>query len=259
MLKFFRQIRQRLLNENRFSKYLLYAVGEIFLVVIGILIALQVNNWNEGQKDNHLEQEYYCKLLDDVTQDMLQVEQLIQLTDKRIAASNDLIYLLQSSKYEVDDVMDKTLNAISLITYTFRPSKATFEDLKSSGNLILIRENETKTKIIDYYSTLDGMLDTIDTNADGAVALFYDKEDYANLGWHHLNFVKAGIDTTKVNFKALDPSPFPRAEFENKMTSDAIYYLGANSRIKYLYGIVLEEVLAMKELLEIQCLVDNRI
>ena len=47
MLRFFRQIRQRLLTENKFSKYLLYAIGEILLVVIGILIALQVDSWNE--------------------------------------------------------------------------------------------------------------------------------------------------------------------------------------------------------------------
>jgi hypothetical protein len=47
MIKLFRKIRQRLLNEHRFSKYLIYATGEILLVVIGILIALQINNWNE--------------------------------------------------------------------------------------------------------------------------------------------------------------------------------------------------------------------
>ncbi len=46
MTKFFRKIRQKLLSENKFSKYLLYAIGEIVLVVIGILLALQVNNWN---------------------------------------------------------------------------------------------------------------------------------------------------------------------------------------------------------------------
>jgi len=51
MIKFFRKIRQRLLTENKFSKYLLYALGEIVLVVIGILIALQINNWNEWRKD----------------------------------------------------------------------------------------------------------------------------------------------------------------------------------------------------------------
>ncbi len=50
MIKFFRKIRQRLLTENKFSKYLIYAIGEIILVVIGILIALQINNWNELNK-----------------------------------------------------------------------------------------------------------------------------------------------------------------------------------------------------------------
>ena len=50
MIKFFRKIRQKLLSENNFGKYLLYALGEILLVVIGILIALQVNNWNESKK-----------------------------------------------------------------------------------------------------------------------------------------------------------------------------------------------------------------
>ncbi|MEH6779908.1 DUF6090 family protein, partial [Maribacter arcticus] len=50
MIKFFRRIRQQLLTENKFSKYLLYAIGEIILVVIGILIALSINNWNENRK-----------------------------------------------------------------------------------------------------------------------------------------------------------------------------------------------------------------
>lgn len=50
MIKFFRKIRQRMFTENKFGKYLIYAIGEIILVVIGILIALQINNWNEGVK-----------------------------------------------------------------------------------------------------------------------------------------------------------------------------------------------------------------
>jgi hypothetical protein len=57
MIKFFRQIRQKLLSDKQFSKYILYAIGEIFLVVIGILIALQINTWNEDRKN--LEKENY--------------------------------------------------------------------------------------------------------------------------------------------------------------------------------------------------------
>ncbi|CAN0605597.1 unnamed protein product, partial [Ectocarpus sp. 12 AP-2014] len=55
MIKFFRKIRQNLLSESKFSKYLIYAIGEIILVVIGILIALQINNWNEKQKEEKSE------------------------------------------------------------------------------------------------------------------------------------------------------------------------------------------------------------
>ena len=55
MINFFRKIRQRLLAENRFSRYLLYSIGEIVLVMIGILMALQVNNWNEERKQNKSE------------------------------------------------------------------------------------------------------------------------------------------------------------------------------------------------------------
>ena len=56
MIKFFRKIRQKLLSENKFSKYLIYAIGEIALVVIGILIALQINNWKEQRRENINEQ-----------------------------------------------------------------------------------------------------------------------------------------------------------------------------------------------------------
>ncbi|MGB5318748.1 DUF6090 family protein [Eudoraea sp.] len=57
MIKFFRRIRQQLLKENNLSKYLLYAIGEIVLVVIGILIALQINNWNQENKESLVEKQ----------------------------------------------------------------------------------------------------------------------------------------------------------------------------------------------------------
>ena len=69
MIKFFRKIRQNLLMENKTGKYLKYAIGEIILVVIGILIALQINNWNENKKLEAKTQDYYKQLLEDLKKD----------------------------------------------------------------------------------------------------------------------------------------------------------------------------------------------
>lgn len=71
MITFFRRIRQRLFSENKFSKYLGYAIGEIVLVVIGILIALSINNWNEQRKANDKERATLMNLLQDLKADSL--------------------------------------------------------------------------------------------------------------------------------------------------------------------------------------------
>ena len=98
MIKFFRKIRQGLLRQNKFSSYLLYAIGEIMLVVIGILIALQLNTWNETKKNKKLEQGYYCRFLEDIRQDEIQIQELIVFTKQRVRASNELLGLLQEGK-----------------------------------------------------------------------------------------------------------------------------------------------------------------
>ena len=70
MIKFFRKIRQKLLSENKFSKYVIYAIGENFLVVIGILIALQINNWNEEKKTKVVEIEILTQFKEDLNDDI---------------------------------------------------------------------------------------------------------------------------------------------------------------------------------------------
>lgn len=59
MIKFFRKIRQNLISEGKTANYIIYAIGEIILIVFGILIALQINNWNELRKQKILERQVY--------------------------------------------------------------------------------------------------------------------------------------------------------------------------------------------------------
>ena len=92
MIKFFRKIRQKLLSENKFSKYLAYAIGEIFLVVIGIMIALQVNNWNEKRKLDTKITKLIEKIEEDVIADIKQMTQTISFYVERESMMNDIIY-----------------------------------------------------------------------------------------------------------------------------------------------------------------------
>jgi len=257
MIKFFRHIRKSLLMENKTSKYFKYAIGEIVLVVIGILIALQINNWNEQRKENKLEQDYYCKLLEDVQQDLIQVNNQIANTVNRIDACNNVLQMLQSPNPKLDILMQETLNALSLITYTIRPNNAAFEDLKSSGNLNVLKDNNIKTSVIDYYSMLEGMIDVMNINADGAVDVFFNKVSYTQIGWQHISFVKEGIDTTKVDFGKLNPSKEINDDLIKQLTSDAVFFVGANARVKDLYETVLPDIKKMIAQLEAKCIKTN--
>ena len=70
MIKFFRKIRYDLIGENKTGKYLKYAIGEIVLVVIGILIALSINNWNENRKRDEIRKNYYHQLVIDLENEL---------------------------------------------------------------------------------------------------------------------------------------------------------------------------------------------
>jgi hypothetical protein len=100
MIKFFKKIRQNLLKENKTGKYLKYAIGEIVLVVIGILIALQINNWNEVNKDRAREEKI-----------------LIALQTEMVAAKEDIKHFRGARKYHeaklrdyLMTIMDSTLS-----------------------------------------------------------------------------------------------------------------------------------------------------
>jgi hypothetical protein len=83
MINFFRKIRQKLLSQNRITRYLVYALGEIFLVVIGILIALSINNWNEDRKRNLQEIRLAIQLLEDARADSVFFESRLANKSKR--------------------------------------------------------------------------------------------------------------------------------------------------------------------------------
>jgi hypothetical protein len=147
MIKFFRQFRQKFVLENRFSKYLFYATGEIVLVVIGILIALNINNWNENQKIKKDERYILTEVLKNLEEDIVLVDEIITQRQK----AKDAIISLQkhvNSKNKNHDSLQFYM--ASLLTFErYFPINNAYEILKSKG--LQLSNNELTTKISRYY------------------------------------------------------------------------------------------------------------
>lgn len=148
MLRFFRTLRQRLLAENRVSRYVLYALGEIALVVIGILIALQVNTWNESRKARVQEIKIYKEILND-----------LQVTQKEVRKDMDNhIIMLKSTEYLIRHIAEKQAYSDSVLNAFFNansdlqvfPKSSGFEALNSIG-LDLLSNDSVRIKITDLY------------------------------------------------------------------------------------------------------------
>jgi hypothetical protein len=139
MIKFFRKIRQKKLTENKFSKYLIYAIGEIILVVIGILIAVKINNLNESSKLRDKEKQIYVE----IKNDLIQTKNDINITatkHRKIAKSTQ--QLLFDIENKVDYSLDIYLSFISSNWDTkIIPKTSAFENLKSTGLNILSNDS----------------------------------------------------------------------------------------------------------------------
>ena len=242
------------MEQNKTGKYLKYAIGEIVLVVIGILIALSINNWNEERKKLVLEADYYCKLLEDLNQDVIEIRKQIDINELRIKGSNKYINLLQKGKFTQSEVSKVMLAAISKTTFTFQPSMAAFEDLKFSGNLGILKDLTIKDKLLAYYTFLEGIIDVIDVNSDSSINAFFNYEkDFSEIGWQYAPFTLSEIDTSLVDIKALTPGDYPSKKLKKQLMSDAVMFLGVSSRKKYLYKNMQIEINKMQSILDQKC------
>jgi cell division protein FtsL len=154
MIKFFRKLRKNRLEEGKFSKYLVYAIGEIILVVIGILIALQINGWNETRKQENQEVLYLERLVLENKQDLSTFALSIQDLEKGNRTIEDLGRAL-NDPHSVDSTLMICVNEYLIYGCHypfFNPSTSTFEDLSSTGNLGVIRDTELRDLIVSHYA-----------------------------------------------------------------------------------------------------------
>jgi len=155
MIKFFRKIRYNLMSENKTGKYLKYAIGEIALVMIGILLALQVNNWNEGRKALKLELNSLISLKQEFEYNKSLLSEGQKQRQKIIGSNIEYDNLLYSGKFTYEDI----LKGPKLIWNTSNPSFGVLNSLTSSGEINLIKPDSLKFKISNWKDYLIDFLE----------------------------------------------------------------------------------------------------
>jgi len=128
-----------------------YAIGEIVLVMIGILLALQVNNWNEKRKNDKIKQSYIANIKIDLTNDINNLETLDSLNTLYETEGSYLDKYLNGKLHEIDTV--RLTNAIVVVAYIPNMTiiSSTYNDLMNSNNIVLFKDVELKKRLDNYY------------------------------------------------------------------------------------------------------------
>ena len=153
MLRFFRRIRQKLLSENKFDKYLLYALGEIFLVVIGILIALQINNWNENRKQLSHGRTLMLELMDEAINDISTFNWAVNNL-KQAISDQEAIFKINDFKSIDTDSLAHIFNSANV---DIDISTNVFEKIKNQG-ITRLSDNDSLNHQINFYFDSDVFL-----------------------------------------------------------------------------------------------------
>ena len=144
MIKAFSKIRRKLLSESNLSKYLVYAIGEIILVVIGILIALQINNWNQNKQLRNTELKTLKSLHESTKINLVELNHILGAQIQRNKSLQEVLFF---------DLSNQPLSYLdSLITenvenYTFDPSTGIYNSIINSGKIEIIANEALKNRI----------------------------------------------------------------------------------------------------------------
>ena len=150
MIKFFRKIRQSNLKEGKIANYIKYALGEILLVMIGILLALQVNNWNENRKNYAKSKNYLTEIESDLKKDTINFNSGIEILNELIA---DEEWVLSTSDYTYKDV-NRLWDCFSGWYMDYEINDRTFQKIQNEGSSKLDGFDSLAEKINNYYTTI---------------------------------------------------------------------------------------------------------
>ena len=155
MLKFFRNIRKQFIEEKKISNYLLYAVGEIVLVVIGILIALAIDNANELSIKKEKEQIYLMGLKDEFQTSKLKLQELMRVNRASYEAAKDIVHLMDQEENPPEKQLSKLFIDAFASDIFFNPNNSLLFEMINSGSLKDITNDTLRIRLTNWVATID--------------------------------------------------------------------------------------------------------
>jgi hypothetical protein len=173
MLFLLRQIRRKLLTNNKVMTYLLYAIGEIILVVVGILIAVSIDDWSDQKKLLNQKEAYIKRLIAENKQDLENFTQFKQEVEMAMATIDAFCEALKDETSS-DSVILYTTEQYMMygsLVPIFNSSRSTFDDLSNTGNLKVISDLSLRNQVVEHYAEVQRVQERMKVNSDWALSL----------------------------------------------------------------------------------------
>ena len=224
MIAFFRRLRQSLLEQNKVSRYLLYALGEILLVVIGILLALQINTWNEERIDQRQEEEILLALQQEFRQNLGVLEESISINKKvtRSCVAITAIIRANAVKDSAEQLYPMVMDLFNFLSFDARTGIS--GEVVNSGKLALLKNKKLRAQLVNWLTLLvdneEDLLFRSDNYNENLVPFLMKRFPLANgeltkaLNFDQKNYLQTY--TEKSPF-AINLNPEDLMEFENQI------------------------------------------
>ena len=219
MIKFFRKIRQKTLTESKFSKYLIYAVGEIILVVIGILIALQVNNLNEVRKSNLELKKINQNLIQEFESNQKALNIALSGLKWTKRGGLKILSMIGKSESELNHTNLDSLIETSLFWPTWKPTNFVLNELKSTGKLSLIKNSKIKELLFEYERQSESVNEwnrRMEKSSQDIVDYIKNYGSLRNVNHNRISIKKSDLDFNNISF-------FNDLKFENQVDEKVLY------------------------------------
>jgi hypothetical protein len=175
MIKIFRKIRQNLLSEGKTEKYFKYAIGEIILVVIGILIALQINNWNEQRKIQGNQEKYLMLLKTEALNNLKEVNKAINVVNTTNLWQTKIFELIDGNQDTItENYLSQAFGKVFVYTYKFKYENSALSELKTSGDL----KNVLNDSLRKYLIALEPLVLNVQSQEENVKQDFEEMTEY---------------------------------------------------------------------------------